>query len=154
MALETVDYQLSKWSEMWLYKSVEPFGLIPSTCVWAGPQSCVWESSGWATALVISGSLSPLLCCPLNMSWHTGSSLQELQNEQPASPKLGSQISSAACSAVLDSEMCLSKFCGDLGLCGEISVADVSGPQQLRTAICSLTQCLFSRDFLEGELWF
>lgn len=80
--------------------------------------------------------------------------LQELQNEQPASAKLGSQIGSAACSAELDSKMCLSKFYGDLGLCGEISVADVSGPQQLRSAICSLTRCLFSTDFLEGGLWF
>lgn len=151
MALENVDYWLRRWSEMWLYKSVEHFGWIPSTCVWAGPQSCVWEGSGWAAKPVLS---APCFCCPLQMSRHTCSSLQELQNEQPASPKLGSQMSSAACSAVLDSKMCLSKFCGDLGLCGEISVADVSGPQQLRTAICSLTWCLFSRDFLEGELWF
>lgn len=52
-----------------------------------------------------------------------------------ASPKMGSQIGSAACSAELDLKMCLSKFCGDLGLCGEISVADVSGPQQLRSTI-------------------
>lgn len=46
--------------------------------------------------------------------------------------------------AKLDSKMCLSKFYGDFWLCGEISITDVSGPQQLRTAICSLTQCIFS----------
>lgn len=145
MALENVGCRLGKWSKMWLYKSIEPFGLIPSTCVWEEPQSCVWEGSGWGANLVISA--------PCKWAGTLVHPLQELQNEQPASPRLGSQTSSAACSAELDSKMCLSKFHGDLGLCGEISVADVSGPQQLRTAMCSLTWCLFSRDFLEGGLW-
>lgn len=145
MVLENVDYQLRSDVKCGFTEALSLWFNSSHLCLSRAPKLCLGEL--WL------GS-KPSYLSPVQRSRHAAHPLQELWKEQPASPKMGSQIGSAACSAELDLKMCLSKFCGDLGLCGEISVADVSGSQQLSSAICSLTRCLFNRDFLEGGLWF
>lgn len=152
MALENVDCQMRK------YDMKCGFTELLSTLVKFLPflfEQCA-KAGSTKDASCIANLFISAPCFGSLLQWadSTFHPLQELQNKQPASPKHGTQINSATCGAELGLKMCVSKFYGDFWLCGGISMPDVSGPQQLRNAICSLTQCIFSWDSLERGLWF